>query len=77
MMLWGTPYLKIISFKNFTAVWPSHLLMGFASIHLVNLSTMTRIWVIFPLAGLKAPTISRPQTAKGQVNGIVFNADAG
>jgi hypothetical protein len=51
--------------------------MGFTSIHLVNLSTMTRIWVIFPLAGLKAPTISRPQTAKGQVIGIVFNADAG
>jgi hypothetical protein len=50
--------------------------MGFTSIHLVNLSTMTKIWVIFPLAGLKALTISRPQTANGQVIGIVFNADA-
>jgi hypothetical protein len=44
---------------------------------LVNLSTMTRICVILPLAGLNAPTMSRPQTAKGQVSGIVFNADAG
>ena len=46
-------------------------LMGFASTHFVNLSTATSRWVKPPLAVLKGPTMSSPQTAKGQVMGIV------
>ena len=77
IMLCGYPYRKITSFKNFTAVCPSHFAIGFTSSHLVNLSTITRMWVMLPLAVLNGPTMSRHHTANGQVNGIVFKPDAG
>jgi hypothetical protein len=44
------------------------------SIHLVNLSTTTRM-CLYPLrAILKGPTESRPHMAKGQDGGIVLRA---
>src|SRR3954466_2937440 len=77
MMLFGTPYLVMMSSMNRTAVGPSSFLIGQASIHLVNLSMATKRCVMPPRAVLNGPTISRPQTANGQEIGIVFNADAG
>jgi hypothetical protein len=43
-----------------------------ASIHLVNLSTATSKCVKPPGAVLNGPTMSRPQTANGQVSGMVL-----
>jgi hypothetical protein len=48
-----------------------------ALIHLVNLSTATRRCVKPPGAVLNGPTMSRPQTANGQVSGMVLRAAAG
>src|SRR3954464_3538002 len=72
IILCGYPYLKMISLRNFTAVCPSHFLIGFTSIHFVNLSTITNMWVIPSRAGLNGPTISKPHTENGQVMGIVL-----
>src|SRR3954467_9591615 len=77
MMLFGTPYLLMMSAINRTAVGPSSFFIGRASIHLVNLSMATRRCVIPPRAVLNGPTISRPQTANDHAIGIIFNADAG
>ena len=41
MMLCGMPYRVVMSEMKVTAVEPFKLLIGFASIHLVNLSTAT------------------------------------
>ena len=41
MMLCGMPYQIVISEMKVTAVGPFSFLIGFASIHLVNLSTAT------------------------------------
>ena len=41
MMLCGMPYRVVMSAMKVTAVGPFNFLMGFASIHLVNLSTAT------------------------------------
>jgi hypothetical protein len=48
-----------------------------ASIHLVNLSTATSRCVKPPGAVLNGPTMSKPQTANGQVSGMVLRAAAG
>ena len=64
-----------ISFRNLIVVLPSSFRIGFTSTHLVNLSTITKICVMFPLAGRNGPTISKHHVAKGHVIGIVFNAD--
>ena len=77
MMLCGIPYRTVISAMNVTTVGPLSFLIGLASIHLVNLSIATSKCVRPPLAVLKGPTISRPQTANGQVIGIVLSAEAG
>src|SRR4051812_13244443 len=77
MMLLGTPYLHTMSAMNRTAVGPSSFLIGRASIHLVNLSMVTRRCVMPPRAFLNGPTMSRPHTANNHAIGIVFNADAG
>src|SRR3954469_6337933 len=74
IILCGYPYLDIISLRNFTVMDPSHFFIGFTSIHFVNLSTITNMWVIPPRAGLNGPTISKPHTENGQVMGIVFNS---
>jgi hypothetical protein len=47
-----------------------------ASIHLVNLSTATNRCVKPPGSVLNGPTMSRPQTANGQVSGMVLRAAA-
>ena len=53
------------------------VLTGLASIHLVNLSTMTSRYFFLWLPPLRGPTMSSPQTAKGQVMGIVRRAVGG
>jgi len=50
---------------------------GLASIHLVNLSTITSKYFFLWLPPLRGPTISNPQAAKGQVMGIVLKAVGG
>src|SRR3954462_10044142 len=77
MILFGTPYLTVISTMNLTTVGASSLLIGLASIHLVNLSTATNKCVMPPPAVLNGPTMSSPHTANGQVIGMVLSADAG
>src|SRR3954469_17324702 len=77
MILFGTPYLAAISTMNLTAVGPSSLLIGLASIHLVNLSTATSRCVMPPLAVLNGPTISSPHTVNGHVIGMVLSSEAG
>ena len=52
-------------------------LTGLASIHLVNLPTMTNMYFFLWLPPLRGPTISSPQTAKGQVMGIVCRVVGG
>ena len=44
----------------------------FGLFHLVNLSTMTSKYFFLWLPPLRSPTMSSPQTAKGQVMGIVL-----
>src|SRR3954454_14854074 len=65
------------SLRNLVAVFPSAFLIGLASIHLVNLSTATSRYLCPDLAVLNLPIMSSPQTANGQVIGIVFNAEPG
>ena len=78
MMLLGTPKRYMIDLMKLTAVVAVELVMGTASIYLVNLSTATRRCVCPPLEDfLSGLTISSPHWAKGQASGIVFNADAG
>src|SRR3954468_22801784 len=77
MMLFGTPYLTVVSAMNLTAVGPSSFLIGLASIHLVNLSTATNRCVMPPLAVLNGPTMSRPHTTNGHVIGMVLSVDVG
>src|SRR3954466_11942371 len=55
----------------------SAVLTGLASIHLVNLSTMTNRYFILWVPPLRGPTISSPQTAKSQVMGMVRRALGG
>jgi hypothetical protein len=62
---------------KFRVVLPSSFLMGLASTHFVNLSTATRRCVNPEGAVSSGPTMSRPQTAKDQVIGIVCSAVVG
>src|SRR3954466_1808120 len=78
MMLCGTPNLKMIDLIKLTAVTTVELVMGTASIHLVNLSTATSRCVLPPFGDfLNGPTMSSPQVAKGQDSGMVLSSDAG
>ena len=78
MMLCGTPNLKIIDLMKFTAVRAVELVIGTASIHLVNLSTTTSRCVLPPFDDfLSGPTMSSPQVANGQDNGMVLSSEAG
>src|SRR3954466_1373487 len=78
MMLCGTPNLKMIDLMKLTDVSAVELVMGTASIHLVNLSTATSRCVLPPLDDfLSGPTVSSPQVAKGQDSGMVFSFDPG
>src|SRR3954464_3367580 len=78
MMLCGTPNLKMIDLIKLTAVRAVELVIGTASIHLVNLSTATSRGVRPPFEDfLSGPTMSSTQVANGQDNGIVLSSDAG
>src|SRR3954469_12575802 len=78
MMLCGTPNLKMIDLMKLTAVRAVELVMGTASIHLVNVSTATSRCVLPPFdVFLSGPTMSSTQVANGQDNGIVLSSEAG
>src|SRR3954469_24270454 len=77
MMLCGTPNLKMMDLMKLTAMKVVELVIGTASIHLVNLSTATSRCVRPPFEDfLSGPTMSSPQVANGQDNGIVLSSDA-
>src|SRR3954464_6307275 len=78
MMLCGTLILKMIDLMKLTAVRAVDLVMGTASIHLVNLSTATSRCVLPPFNDfLSGPTMSSTQVANGQDSGMVLSSDAG
>src|SRR4051812_8232145 len=78
MMLCGTPNLKMIDLMKLTVVRAVELVMGTASIHLVNLSTATSKCVLPPFDDfLSGPTMSSPQVVNGQDSGMVLSSDAG
>src|SRR4051794_3568294 len=78
MMLWGTPNLKMMDLMKLTAVRDVELVIGTASIHLVNLSTATSRCVRPPFEDfLSGPTILSPQVANGQDSGMVLSSDVG
>jgi hypothetical protein len=68
---------KMMSWMKSTACLEPILARGFASIHLVNLSTAASRWVKPPSAFLKGPKRSRPHTTNDQVMGIVWSPYAG
>src|SRR3954464_120185 len=75
IMLCGTPNLKMIDLMKLTAVRAVELVIGTASIHLVNLSTTTNRCVRPPFEDfLSGRTMSSPQVANGQDNGIVLSS---
>src|SRR4051812_10878622 len=78
MMLCGTPNLKMIDLMKLTDMRVVELVMGTASIHLVNLSTATSSCVFPPFDDfLSGPTMSSPQVANGQDSGMVLSSEAG
>src|SRR3954463_14669802 len=78
MMLCGTPNLKVVDLMKLTAVRAVELVIGTASIHLVNLATATNRCVRPPFEDfLSGPNMSSPQVANGQDNGMVLSSDAG
>src|SRR3954469_20245173 len=78
MMLCGTPNRKMIDLMKLTVVRAVELVIGTASIHLVNLSTATSRCVLPPFQDfLSGPKMSSPQVANGQDNGMVLSSDAG
>src|SRR3954465_5506050 len=78
IMLCGTPNLKMIDLMKLTAVVAVELVIGTASIHLVNLSTATSRCVLPPLDDfLSGPPMSSPLGGKGQGNGMVLSSQAG
>src|SRR3954462_11707291 len=78
MMLCGLPNLKIMDLMKLTVVRAVELVIGTASIHLVNLYTSTSRCVHPPFEDfLRGPTMSGPQVANGQDNGMVLSSDDG
>jgi hypothetical protein len=63
----------MMSYMKFTACFEPILAKGLASIHLVNLSTVTSRSVKPLSAFLKALRRSRPHTTNGHVIKIVYN----
>jgi hypothetical protein len=70
-MLMGMPNRYMISQMNSTALAAVMDDVGFASIHLVILSTAMKICVNPPLSFLNLPTRSSPHVEKSQVIGMV------
>jgi hypothetical protein len=60
MMELGTPKQKMMSYMKFNACLEPILARGFASIHIVNLSTVMSMWVKPPGAFLKAQKVQAP-----------------
>src|SRR3954465_14099688 len=78
MMLCGTPNLKMIDLIKLTAVRAVELVMGTASIHLVNLLTATSRRVLHPFDDfLSGPTMSTPQVANVQDSVMVLSSEVG
>src|SRR3954471_16210363 len=78
MMSCGTPNLKMIDFMKITVVRAVDLVIGTASIHLVDLSTATSRCVRPPFDDfLSGRTMSSPQVANGHDNGMVLSSDIG
>jgi hypothetical protein len=73
IMYFGTPNLYMITLMNSTALATVIEAAGFTSIHFMNLSTSTKMYVNPPLAFLNRPTRSMPHVEKGQVIGMVYN----
>src|SRR4051812_20812565 len=77
MILCRTPNLKMIDLMKFTVVRAVEMVIGTASIHLVNLSTATSRSVLPPFEDfLSGPTMSSPHVANGHDNGMVLSSDA-
>src|ERR1041385_6729243 len=77
-MLCGTPNLKMIDLMKLTAMRAVELVIGTASIHLVNLSTMTNRCVLPPFDDfLSGPTMSSPHVENGHDSGMILSSDAG
>src|SRR4051812_26539795 len=77
-MLCGTPKRQEMPLKNLTAVIAVWLVTGMASIHLVNLSTITSKCVCPPGEDFRrGPTWSSPRWENGQASGIVIKSVAG
>src|SRR4051812_9491746 len=78
IMLCGTPNLMMMNLMKLTAVRAVELVIHTASIHLVNLSTATSRCVRPPFEDfLSGPTMSSPQVANDQDNGMILSYDAG
>src|SRR4051812_48319530 len=78
IMLCGTPNLMMIDLMKLTFVRAVELVIGTASIHLVNFSTASSRCVRPPFEDfLSGPTMSSPHVANGQDNGMVLSSDAG
>src|SRR3954467_3132365 len=78
IMLCGTPNLKMMDLMKLTVVRVVELVIGTASIHLVNMSTATSRCVRPPFDDfLSGPTMSIPQVENGQDNGMVLSSEAG
>jgi hypothetical protein len=60
--------------KNSVACSDLTLVIGRASIHLENLSTVMSKWVKPPVVLFRGPTKSSPQTANDRVMGMVCRA---
>src|ERR1041384_7996646 len=77
MMLCGTPNLKMVDLMKLTIVRAMKLVIGTASIHLVNLSTATTRCVRPPFDDFfSGPTISSAHVANVHDNGSVLSSDA-
>ena len=74
MMEFGTPNRWMMSVKNNMACSDLITVIGQASIHFVNLSTVTSKCVKLPGALLRGPTRLSPRTANGHMMGIVWSA---
>ena len=72
MIVFGKPNLWSISLMNSTARSYEIFLIGLTSIHLVNLSTATRMCVKPPGAVGSGPIMSRLQQANGHDGGMVI-----
>src|SRR3954465_14187361 len=78
MMLCGTPNLKMIDLMKLTAMRVVEVVIGTASIHLVNLSTATSRCVLPPFDDfLSGTTMSSPQVVNCQDSGMVLSSEAG